>query len=361
MAPGYKSSPVESRVDYLEAAAELWAGRFPEDERGGRPAEHERTIQSNDAKLPQPHELGFWIIEYTMTWKNHAAERRALIIGGFSESHKKEQHQRLLSSIEDCLDQAIRVARGHIKDIDPSKCLSELEEAVTRWDIYHILPQNIFSSALLPLLPDPYRHFKSIPPPTIFSPMRWLYPLPGVDFEELDIMMEEIEECISNSEFLISSHYSGSHEGSEILAVARWCAEEDDDDEDKEDSNNDNRSDTEIVNEIISGVGTQTDDEINGAIDDETDGGISSGIDVESKELDDEELDDEDDNISRVEELLGAGSSQEETLYYDSSDIDSPSNTIFFESPERKYGAFSPDSNITNLPDASFNVELADL
>ncbi|KAJ3849344.1 hypothetical protein EV368DRAFT_67518 [Lentinula lateritia] len=235
MIPSYKCTSFENRCGFLEYAAHLWAARFPEDERGGQPSEEERTIQAEYADLPQPHELKSWIANYTEDWM----WRRKHIISTFSKSHKIKQHKRLVSAIGDCLDQGLCLARSCIKHVGPDNHLSELREAVFHWDLYHILPRNLLYSDLLPLLPPPYAHLKSVPCHSIFTPMRWMYLLPGVDFESFDQAMDELNDCISDSKSLIRNMDSGSHEGCEILALARMlCDEENDEDEEVSDKEN---------------------------------------------------------------------------------------------------------------------------
>ncbi|KAJ3871296.1 hypothetical protein F5051DRAFT_433973, partial [Lentinula edodes] len=245
MIPSYKCTSFENHPGFLKYAAHLWAARFPEDERGGQPSEEERTIQAEHADLPQPHELESWIANYTEDWM----WRRKRIISTFSNSHKIEQHERLVSAIEDCLDQGLRLARSCIKHIQPDNHLSELREAVFRWDLYHILPQNLLCSDLLPLILPPYAHLKSVPRRSIFTPMRWMYPLPGVDFESFDQAMDKLNNCISDSKSLIRNMDSGLHEGCKILALACMLRDEEND-EDEEVSDKENQVPTTDYSEI---------------------------------------------------------------------------------------------------------------
>lgn len=82
--------------------------------------------------------------------------------------------------------------------------MAELIEASYRWDLYHRLPKNLLTSSYVDLLDRPYEPHAKTPPPSIFH-FEWIYPLPGFDFEELDRIISEAEECISDSESIISS------------------------------------------------------------------------------------------------------------------------------------------------------------
>ncbi|KAJ3904464.1 hypothetical protein F5879DRAFT_922255 [Lentinula edodes] len=214
MIPSYKCTSFENRPGFLKYAAHLWAARFPEDERGGQPSEEERTIQAKHADLPQPHELESWIANYTEDWMWNA---QASALSVHSPTAIKSNSMK---------DLFLRSKTVLIKDYTSLDLASSTSNQII---IY-----------LLPLLPPPYAHLKSVPRRSIFTPMRWMYPLPGVDFKSFDQAMDELNDCISDSKSLIRNMDSGSHEGCEILALACMLRDEEND-EDEEVSDKENQ------------------------------------------------------------------------------------------------------------------------